>query len=522
MTNENVTPRPPSKKIRAHSPRWERYARVLAVGWTVVAAVSFGWNVVQAKRNALEAARIQARSAFKKDIIYRQWNASHGGAYVPVTEMTQPNPYLSDIPDRDITTPLGRLLTLINPAYMTRQVHELAEQRYGVRGHITSLNPIRPENAPGPWETKALQAFERGETETSSVEEIEGKEYMRLMRPLLTEKGCLKCHAAQGYQEGEIRGGISVSTPMEPLWAIAHRSIIALAVGHILLWLMGLGGVVLGTQRLRRSERERNRAEEEIKKYAGELEQANMKLKELDHLKSTFLASMSHELRTPLNSIIGFTGIILQGMAGEVNEEQRKQLTMVKNSANHLLDLIEDILDISKVEAGKVELSLEEFNLDDVAGEVVETLSPEANKKGLELVSEVPKGITLFSDIRRVKQVVMNLVSNAVKFSDQGSVKIATRVPGDDNIEIRVIDTGLGIKREDMDKLFQPFQQIDVSLAKRHAGTGLGLHLTRKLVTLLAGEIWVESEWGVGSTFTFTLPMKIGGGDETQDSRHRG
>lgn len=227
-----------------------------------------------------------------------------------------------------------------------------------------------------------------------------------------------------------------------------------------------------------------------------------------NRVKSTFLATMSHELRTPLNSIIGFTGIILQGMSGKVNEEQGKQLTMVKNSANHLLSLINDILDTSKIEAGMVELSLKEFSLDNVVREVVETLSPAASEKGLEVLTEVPEVITLTSDKRWVKQVLMNLVSNAVKFTDQGSVKIAARVPGDENLEVRVIDTGVGIKKEDMDKLFLPFQQLDVSLTKKHGGTGLGLHLTKKLVTLLGGDISAKSEYGRGSEFTFTIPLR--------------
>jgi PAS domain S-box-containing protein len=271
---------------------------------------------------------------------------------------------------------------------------------------------------------------------------------------------------------------------------------------------------------------ERRQAEEELAKHRGhleglvkkrtaelekktiDLEQANIRLKELDRLKSTFLASMSHELRTPLNSIIGFTGIMLQGMAGEVNEEQRKQLTMVENSASHLLSLINDVLDISKVEAEKVELSLEEFRLDDIAGEVVETLSSAASEKGLKLVTEVPDGVMLFNDKRRMKQVLMNLAVNAVKFTDQGNVTIAARVPGDENLEVRVTDTGMGIKKEHMDKLFQPFPQIDVSLNKRHEGTGLGLHLTKKLVNLLGGDISAKSEYGRGSEFTFTMPLR--------------
>jgi PAS domain S-box-containing protein len=267
-----------SEKIRARA-HVERYVWILAVVWTVIIAASLVWNVIQVRRNTLGAARIQARAAFEKDVIYRRWNAEHGGVYALVTEETRPNPYLK-VSERDVMTPLRKPLTLINPAYMTRQVHELAEQQYGIRGHITSLNPIRPDNAPGPWETEALQAFERGETEVSLLGEMKGKEYMRLMRPLTTEKGCLKCHAAQGYQEGDIRGGISVSVPMEPLWAIAQRNITTLAVGHILLWLIGLSWLILGTQQLRWSERERNRAEEKLKKYADELSKANQHLRE--------------------------------------------------------------------------------------------------------------------------------------------------------------------------------------------------------------------------------------------------
>ena len=265
-------------------------------------------------------------------------------------------------------------------------------------------------------------------------------------------------------------------------------------------------------QKLRKSQRAMLYMVEDLNETTRKLGNVNIKLRELDRLKSVFLASMSHELRTPLNSIIGFTGIILQGMSGEVSEEQRKQLTMVKNSASHLLSLINDILDISKIEAGKVELTFEEFNLDNVVREVVETLSPAATEKGLEvLTEEVPEGITLTSDKRRVKQVLMNLGSNAVKFTDQGSVKITARVSGDDNLEVRVIDTGMGVKKGDIDKLFQPFQQIDVSLTKTHEGTGLGLHLSKKLAGFLGGDISARSEYGRGSEFTFTIPLRYEG-----------
>ncbi len=234
-----------SEKIKTRPSLLERYAWAMGAVWTVVVAASLIWNVFEMKYETLEVARIQARFVYEKDVFYRRWNAQHSGVYVPVTEETQPNPYLSHIPDRDISAPSGKLLTLMNPAYMTRQVHELAEKEQGIRGHITSLNPIRPENSPDPWETKTLQAFESGETEISSVEEMEGKEYVRLMRPFVTEKGCLECHAAQGYKEGDIRGGISISIPMASLKAIARTPMLTFGLGHVLLWLIGLGGIVM-------------------------------------------------------------------------------------------------------------------------------------------------------------------------------------------------------------------------------------------------------------------------------------
>ncbi len=252
----------------------------------------------------------------------------------------------------------------------------------------------------------------------------------------------------------------------------------------------------------------RRKMEDEVKKSVEQLEQANIHLKEMDRLKSIFLASMSHELRTPLNSIIGFTGVMLMGMAGEINGEQRIQLSMVKNSANHLLSLINDLLDISKIEAGKIALSLEEFGLDSVLSEVVESVSSRVSVKGLQFSMEVPGGIMLFSDRRRIKQILLNLVSNAVKYTDWGSVSITARVSGDNNLEIHVIDTGIGIKQEDMNKLFQPFQQVDLSLTKKKEGTGLGLYLTRKLADVLGADISAKSEYGKGSEFTCIIPLR--------------
>ena len=237
----------------SHAFRVERYLWAVLAAWAGVVALSVMWNARQVRRDTLELARLQARVGYQKDVLYRRWNANRGPVYVAENEETAANPYLSGVPERDIATPSGKRLTMVNPAYMTRQVHEMTERESGVRGHITSLNPVRPGNAADPWETKALKAVASGQAEVSSVEKMDGRDYMRLLRPLVTESGCLKCHAGQGYRLGDIRGGISVSIPMDPLWAVARKYLATLTVGHLLIWLVGVGGIAVGGQRLRAS-----------------------------------------------------------------------------------------------------------------------------------------------------------------------------------------------------------------------------------------------------------------------------
>ena len=217
--------------------------------WTVLVGLLLLFQQGFHRREILDSAEYYARSAFEKDLVWRLWATEHGGVYVPVTEKTPPNPYLSNMPERDITTPSGRRLTLMNPAYMTRQVHDLGEERYGIKGHITSLKPIRPENAADEWEAKALSRFERGEEEVTSIEEIDGKQYLRFMRPMVAAKACLKCHGAQGYKEGEMRGGISVSVPVGPIRALARNHELV-AVGTLfVIWVVGLLGIFFASMR---------------------------------------------------------------------------------------------------------------------------------------------------------------------------------------------------------------------------------------------------------------------------------
>jgi len=243
------------------APNIGRYLLVLGLVWTLLVGASLGWNLWRGENAAMENAKTQARIAFHKDVLYRRWNARHGGVYAPVAKGTNtiPNPYLK-VPARDIEIPSGLKLTKINPAYMTRQVHELGAGESGVLGHITSLDPLRPENQADPWEEAALIQMRHGATEVSAKAEINGENYLRLMRPLLTEKSCLPCHAHQGYQLGEIRGGISVSVPLAPVLASLQGAQRAMVITHALLWAVVLFGLTLGARHLRRRVAERDLA----------------------------------------------------------------------------------------------------------------------------------------------------------------------------------------------------------------------------------------------------------------------
>lgn len=244
------------------------------------------------------------------------------------------------------------------------------------------------------------------------------------------------------------------------------------------------------------------------RKQAEELEKENIKLQELDKLKSMFIASMSHELRTPLNSIIGFTGIMLQGLTGELTDEQKKQLSIVKNSANHLLALINDVIDISKIEADKVELFIEDFDLSEVLLEIEESFMDTVNRKGLTTSLDMPESLFVKGDERRIKQVIMNFVSNAVKFTEKGKINISVVEKGG-TVEVSVKDTGIGIKEEDQHKLFKAFSRIHVEDQPIVEGTGLGLYLSKKIAHLLGGDIQAKSQFNVGSEFIFIFPKNI-------------
>ncbi len=317
-------------------------------------------------------------------------------------------------------------------------------------------------------------------------------------RQVVEEKTIVRWEETSDYPSGRLVGEVRVAPVLDHNGTCTHL----------------VGSVHNITERKRAEEalREAHDAlERRVADRTAELSAANEHLKELDRLKSQFLASMSHELRTPLNSIIGFTSLLRRGLSGPVNDEQAKQLGIVQSSASHLLGLINDLLDLSRIEAGKADLQCEPFDFVEVINEVVRTMQPMGDQKGLAIVISIHQAaIPMHTDRKRTVQILLNLVSNAVKFTTTGSVTIVATTSAT-TLYVEVADTGIGIKAEHLGMLFEAFRQVDGSAKRVYEGTGLGLYLCRKLLDLMGGEIRVESEYGKGSRFIYSMPLELHG-----------
>jgi signal transduction histidine kinase len=264
--------------------------------------------------------------------------------------------------------------------------------------------------------------------------------------------------------------------------------------------------------RLNQTTRELARLDAEQRQAADVLRSLNARLEQASQAKSEFLANMSHELRTPLNAILGFTEMILDELYGKVPAELMEPLTDIQTNGKHLLRLINDVLDLSKIEAGRMELSLDDYTVEDVVTTVRASLRSLASDKGIEFVAEVEENLPVaYGDGKRITQCLLNLVGNALKFTRHGRVVIHVARDGP-LLRYRVTDTGIGIPPDQINAVFAEFRQVDATTTRDFGGTGLGLSITKKFVELHGGRIWVESELGKGSTFYFTIPLRVDSG----------
>jgi signal transduction histidine kinase len=247
----------------------------------------------------------------------------------------------------------------------------------------------------------------------------------------------------------------------------------------------------------------------EQQRAAAALRELNASLEQASRAKSEFLANMSHELRTPMNAILGFTEMMRDGLYGEVPDELKEPLADIHTNGRHLLGLINDVLDLSKIEAGRMGLTLQEYAVQDVVDSVRVSLRSLAHERGLEFVTRVPADLPVaYGDAKRIAQCLMNLAGNALKFTRQGRVEIAVERQGDELI-YRVTDTGIGIPKDELGRVFDEFRQVDGAVTREFGGTGLGLSITKRFVEMHGGRIWVDSEPGEGSTFWFAVPLRV-------------
>jgi len=442
----------------------------------------------------------------------------------------------------------------------------------------TRLEPRLKENMPDEFEIEALRAFEADpalQEYFRRVQMPDGSAAFRYVEPLHADKSCLTCHGdpkgeldktnypKEGMQEGDLAGAISVTVPLADALAAARTESIRMAVGVLalavmtlaLIWFIlyrqvsvplrslaavaqsvGGGRLAVPPEDLKELNANRETAivadafedmsrhlqdlysgmEQKVLDRTAQLQEANRELERSDRLKSEFLTMISHEFRTPLTSIITFTELLLGDAAGKINPEQRDYLTDVLESSQKLLYMINDLLDMSRLGAGRVQLFREVVNIRDLARDARGAVWPLAERKGLTLLIEIAPDMPLvYADGLRVTQVLINLLGNAVKFTAEGGAVVVTARSAGDFLQVTVTDSGVGIPSEDQSHIFEPFHQV----GSQRQGWGLGLTLARSLVELHGGRIWFESEPGIGSRFHFTLPVWTEEGRVTYDQQ---
>ncbi|MDR1383717.1 MAG: response regulator [Planctomycetaceae bacterium] len=487
------------------------YFSVAMIGWTLLVLILALIFARLAMRDYFDEAKAQARAAIERDLSYRAWCSQHGGVYVPVTEETLPDPYLNHN-ERDVTTTDGKQLTLIAPAAMTNEVHHKEQDTSEfLVSHLVSDKPLSQTNACDAWEAKSYhQLYHRAAEEIAEIVEVNHEPHVRMIRPLLVSTDCMACHAQHGYEVGDIRGAISVTLPIRKLLDRKYAIVQQVIIGYTAIWLIGMTGLVLGWRRMKRYDAMQTQTIKTLRRKENALQRAKIEAEDANETKTLFLANMSHEIRTPMSAILGFSDLMYHKEL--VEEERGRYIGIIRNNARLLLDIINDLLDMTKIESGKIQLEAIPVSPCQVCEDVVSLMRVRANEKniGMESVYHFPIPDSIITDLARLRQILINLVGNAIKFTTQGKVAVEVRFRESNglyHLEYTVRDTGIGMTEEQMERLFEPFMQADSSINRNFGGTGLGLVISQKFAHLLDGKIDVTSTPGVGSAFTLTIPV---------------
>lgn len=475
--------------------------------WALLVGGSLLHSLGLLEEQAREVAFARARMVFTLIETTRLWNAGHGGLYAPVTEANPPNPYL-DVPERDVVID-GKPFTMINPAYMTRQISELMGREKGISFHITSLNPIRPDNIADAWEADALARFERGETEVlGSVVMLDKVPTYRYMSRLVVNQYCMACHERQGYQIGDVRGGISVNIPADQVLGEMARHRKQTIQVHLIGFLLLSGASLLFIGRLRQSWQALAAAKAEQERMVAErtreLSTANTELARSNAELENFAYVASHDLQEPLRMMGSYAALIQRRYGDTLDTEGREFLGFMTDGAGRMKAMIDDLLSYSRVGRGQPDCQPVDMNM--VIRVALANLSGAVDESEAEIrvERELP---TINGEMPLLLRLFQNLIGNAIKYHRPGVAPVVTvSVRREDEYwHFTVTDNGIGIPEQSSERIFQVFQRLHAS--SQYPGTGIGLAICRKVVERHQGRIWVSPVPTGGSVFHVTLPV---------------
>jgi len=487
-----------------------RFTFLAALIWSALIAGSALFNLDHLKSTSMSLAYAEAQAILNKDITFRRWGTRHGGVYVPVGENQQPIPFMDHVPGRDVTTTDGVKLTLVNPASMLRQMMDAYAEEFGVRGRIVGLKHLNPNNAPDEWETQQIDDFAADMDSPREVwkeTEIDGEPFLRYLRAMHMEPGCNKCHGHLGYELGSVRGATGVNLPLAPYIQTFETSAFDLIVTHLLIWAVVLAGIIwIG----RKAALQRENLETTVKERTAELEASRDAAQAGLNARETFIANMSHEIRTPMNAIMGYSEVVTHDPL--LADDSRRRVSIIHSSAKSLLGILNDILDLTKIGNSNFTLENTAFHLKNAIDGLVSTNQYRVQDKGLQFSVDYSDALPVVveGDPTRLRQVIGNLLDNAIKFTDSGSIHLSvTTGETPDQIVFSIEDTGIGMNADQLNRIFQPFVQADQSTTRRFGGTGLGTGISKQIVEMMGGEMWVDSVEGEGSHFQFMIPLPV-------------
>jgi signal transduction histidine kinase len=467
--------------------------------WTLAITFAIYRSILVSNQQFEENLKIEAEISYNKDILYRKWVSMQGGVYVHISKNTPPNPYLTFIDNRDILTTKGDSLTLVNPAYMTRQVNELGKDEYGAVGHLTSLNPINPINTSNKLEKQALLKFEKGDTLFVANDTINGEVFFTYSRPFKTEQSCLKCHAHQGYKVGDIRGALFTYVPIKGFLTLKKENVKSSTIIFLSVWFVGALAILFVMAILQKQVKARKIADETIV-------QRNTELRQLNIDKDRFISILGHDLKSPFNGLLGFSELLTKNIRKYDIDKIENFANQINTTAQSTFKLLEDILMWARAQQDSIVFQPQTLNLSTTCENILELLKPSAYAKGISMSFTNSDPINVYADANMLSTVLRNLVSNAIKFTNSdGSININAE-QNSENVTISVSDNGVGIPPENLEKLFDISEVLTTKGTEKETGTGLGLLLCKEFVEKHGGKIWVESEEGKGSDFKFTLP----------------